>query len=282
MSIKKKIGLGVASAALGLSLVGGGTWAAFNDVDTIKNHFAAGTLDLDIQDIDSNPINFDLTNMKPGDSVERKFRLGNKGSLAIKEVLLSATASGFTSGVGTNKSRDAFLDQFEIELFKVQRDNGNMVSVWTSNGPLTLKEFVNQDFGLGQIVDNYEPTDKSKRINLVPLVDPLGGTTFATRGLPVDPQDTDDVYIKITFVKDNQRVGGDYSEFVQNKFMGNSVSVQFNLEATQWAGVEVEADDANGAVNNGVQGSADDTKNPTTQPNDRTTGTPTITDPVND
>ena len=50
MGIKKKLGLGVASAALGLSLIGGGTWAAFNDAATINNHFAAGTLDLEVGD----------------------------------------------------------------------------------------------------------------------------------------------------------------------------------------------------------------------------------------
>ncbi|MCL6570669.1 MAG: M73 family metallopeptidase, partial [Bacillus sp. (in: Bacteria)] len=32
MSIKRKLGMGAASAALGLSLIGGGTWAAFNDM----------------------------------------------------------------------------------------------------------------------------------------------------------------------------------------------------------------------------------------------------------
>ena len=31
MSIKKKLGLGVASAALGLSLIGSGTYAYFSD-----------------------------------------------------------------------------------------------------------------------------------------------------------------------------------------------------------------------------------------------------------
>ena len=34
MSLKKKLGLGIATAALGMSLVGGGTYAYFNDVET--------------------------------------------------------------------------------------------------------------------------------------------------------------------------------------------------------------------------------------------------------
>ncbi len=50
MGTKKKLGLGVASAALGLALVGGGTWAAFNDIETTQATYAAGTLDLNAKD----------------------------------------------------------------------------------------------------------------------------------------------------------------------------------------------------------------------------------------
>src|SRR5690606_1609361 len=96
MSIKKKIGMGVLSAALGISLIGGGTWAAFNDTATINNHFASGTLDLVVGKSANKPISFDLTNMKPGDNVQRIFTLNNAGTLAIKEVLLDATAENYT------------------------------------------------------------------------------------------------------------------------------------------------------------------------------------------
>ena len=48
MNIKKKLTVGVMSATLGLSLVGGGTWAAFNDTATINNQFATGVLDLEL------------------------------------------------------------------------------------------------------------------------------------------------------------------------------------------------------------------------------------------
>lgn len=288
MGVKKKLGLGVMSAALGISLIGGGTWAAFNDTATINNHFAAGTLDLDVSAIDGQPINIDLSNMKPGDSVERVFRLGNVGSLAIKEVLLSATANGFSFNgnlTGTNKNRDAFLDQFVIDVFGVAKENGDRVSVWGSNGPLTLKEFVNEDFDFNKIKDTYEATDGTKRINLASLSN-LGSpaANFAKyRGIPVNPEDTDDVYVKITFKNDLTRVAGDYSEYVQNKFMDNSVNVAFNLEATQWDGMEIRTEDANGEVNNKVSGSADDTTDPTTQPTIRTIETPSsFTDVVID
>ena len=48
MTIKKKLGLSVATAALGLSLIGGGTYAYFSDQEVTQNTFAAGTLDLAI------------------------------------------------------------------------------------------------------------------------------------------------------------------------------------------------------------------------------------------
>ncbi|MGN7401528.1 TasA family protein [Cytobacillus praedii] len=87
MSIKKKIGLGITTAALGISLVGGGTFAYFNDVETTNNSFAAGTLDLGIDK--ERIINID--NIKPGDRFFRYFQLSNNGSLDMKEILLNST-----------------------------------------------------------------------------------------------------------------------------------------------------------------------------------------------
>ncbi|MBS4197224.1 TasA family protein [Lederbergia citri] len=92
MSIKKKLGLGLASAALGLSLVGGGTFAYFNDVEITNNTFAAGTLDLAV-----NPTTIiDVSNLKPGDSIPRTFNLENNGTLDISQVILTTdyTVSG--------------------------------------------------------------------------------------------------------------------------------------------------------------------------------------------
>jgi spore coat-associated protein N len=279
MSIKKKLGMGVASAALGLSLVGGGTWAAFNDTAKINNQFAAGELDLAVvANETSQPINIDLTRMKPGDSVERVFKLQNAGTIAIKEVLLSASATGFDQGLGTNADYRAFLDQFTIDFFRVDKENGTEVGVFGSNGPISLLQLVELSYDTNKIKDVYEATDGSKRINLAPLSNVVNDVN---RGIPTNG-DTDKVHVKITFKNDQTRVGGDFTDFVQNKFMGNSATFSFNLEATQWAGVEVRTTDGNGAVNNGVQGSADDTTTPTTQPDPRTTGDGEIIPPVVD
>ena len=59
---EKKLGMGVASAALGLSLIGGGTFAFFSDKEVSNNTFAAGTLDLTL-----NPKTLvDIKDLKPG------------------------------------------------------------------------------------------------------------------------------------------------------------------------------------------------------------------------
>ena len=77
--------MGVASAALGLSLIGGGTFAFFSDKEVSNNTFAAGTLDLTL-----NPKTLvDIKDLKPGDSVKKEFLLKNDGSLTIKDVKLA-------------------------------------------------------------------------------------------------------------------------------------------------------------------------------------------------
>ncbi|PFJ25745.1 cell division protein FtsN [Bacillus anthracis] len=85
MSLKKKLGMGVASAALGLSLIGGGTFAYFSDKEVSNNTFAAGTLDLTL---DPKTL-VDIKDLKPGDKVKKEFLLKNSGSLAIKDVQLA-------------------------------------------------------------------------------------------------------------------------------------------------------------------------------------------------
>ncbi|MBC8080474.1 MAG: spore coat protein [Gorillibacterium sp.] len=277
MSIKKKLTMSVATAALGLSLVGGGTWAAFNDTATINNTFASGTLDLQVGSSGSKPINFDLSNMKPGDNVQRIFTLRNIGSLAIKEVLLNTTASNFVDRTLLSTEAE-FLSQFEIDFMQVDSES----TQWEPRAKITM---VGQTLTLADLVDGtYAAKVKpeylsSGKINLAPLTVAPGASV--ERGLPVTPADTDDVFIQITFKNDPSK-NLVTNESVQNKFQGDSVNFAFNLEATQWAGVHVDSHNGNGAVNNGVQGSADDTTNPVTQPSQRTTGTPTITNVVVD
>ncbi|MFC0299233.1 CalY family protein [Virgibacillus soli] len=84
MSTNKKFGLSIASAALGLTLISGGTFAYFSDTAVAQNTFTAGTLDLSL-----NPeVLIDISNMKPGDNMLREFDLTNEGTLKIQSVLL--------------------------------------------------------------------------------------------------------------------------------------------------------------------------------------------------
>lgn len=101
MSLKKKLGLGLGSAALGLALVGGGTFAFFSDSVETNAKFAAGTLDLNAA-----PTTIvDVDNIKPGDSMFRTFNLANNGSLDIAKILLK-TDYTVTDANGNNDGED--------------------------------------------------------------------------------------------------------------------------------------------------------------------------------
>ncbi|WP_144519343.1 TasA family protein [Bacillus thuringiensis] len=84
MSLKRKLGVGIASATLGLSLIGGGTYAYFSDQVITNNTFATGTLDLAMHPTTS----LNLDNLKPGDKVLKKFNVKNNGTLDIKDILM--------------------------------------------------------------------------------------------------------------------------------------------------------------------------------------------------
>ena len=101
MSLKKKLGLGAASAALGLALIGGGTYAYFNDTTQTTSNFANGTLDLNAAPTTI----IDVNNLKPGDWMDRAFELKNDGSLDISRVLLS-TDYNVTDAKGDNAGED--------------------------------------------------------------------------------------------------------------------------------------------------------------------------------
>ncbi|UJL46967.1 M73 family metallopeptidase [Virgibacillus sp. NKC19-16] len=97
MGIKKQLGMGVMTAALGLSLIGGGTFAYFSDSETTNNTFAAGTLDLGVEPTEV----INVENIQPGDSMVRDFELQNNGSVDINKVLLETDYS-VTDAEGDN------------------------------------------------------------------------------------------------------------------------------------------------------------------------------------
>src|SRR5690554_6164691 len=98
MSLKKKLGMGIATAVLGIGLIGGGTFAYFSDTEVSANTFAAGTLDLAV-----NPTTIiNVDNLKPGDWMPRTFKLENNGSLDISKVILTTdyTVTGASADFG--------------------------------------------------------------------------------------------------------------------------------------------------------------------------------------
>lgn len=113
--LKKKIGSGILSALLGVSLITGGTYAYFSDQETTNNTFAAGTLDLSV-----NPTQIiQVDEIKPGDSFIRDFELVNNGSLDIGQVLLE-TSYTVTDAQGDNT--DDFGKHIQVEfLYNMDR-----------------------------------------------------------------------------------------------------------------------------------------------------------------
>ena len=103
MSLKKKIGMGIATAVLGIGLIGGGTFAYFSDTAQAEANFAAGTLDLAV-----NPTTIiEVDNLKPGDWMNRTFKLENNGSLDISKVLLT-----------TDYDNDEFAKHIQVNFLR--------------------------------------------------------------------------------------------------------------------------------------------------------------------
>lgn len=171
MSIKKKLGMGVATAALGISIIAGGTYAYFSDQVVTQNTFASGTLDLSI-----NPeaiINID--NIKPGDTMLREFTLTNEGSLKIKTVDLETSYS--VSDAKNNNGAEDFGKHiqvnflwnwdkedepiFETTLYELQNMDPDVVKravfdpLWAQKGG--LEPGASNDFWVEfEFIENYE------------------------------------------------------------------------------------------------------------------------------
>jgi spore coat-associated protein N len=113
MGIKKTLGFGVAAAALGLTLIGGGTFAYFSDSVETTGTFAAGTLDLNA---DPTAI-IDVGTLKPGDFAIRTFKLKNEGTLDIAKVLLKTTYT-VTNKSGAPENVDDFGKHVIVRFLK--------------------------------------------------------------------------------------------------------------------------------------------------------------------
>ncbi len=158
MSFTKTVSKGILTAALGFSLIGGGTYAYFSDTVVTNNTFAVGTLDLSV-----NPETIvDLPNLKPGDEIIREFELWNNGPLDISKILLETNYTVNDAQLGVANTEDlgehikvtilynqanASVQVAETTLYELQNETPDLTAI---------DNFV----GGGQRPDGLKETDK--------------------------------------------------------------------------------------------------------------------------
>ncbi|CAM3895321.1 TasA family protein [Mesobacillus thioparans] len=203
MSLKKKLGLGIASAAMGISLIGGGTFAYFNDVETTNNTFAAGTLDLSI---DPSTI-ITATNIKPGDRMSRTFKLKNTGSLDISKVLIKTDYS-VVNKTGAPANVDDLGKHIRVNFLKNEDKNGVIQPEENIIVSTTLADLK------GQMPDAVE----NKIWAWFGWGDEASGIAAGTQ---------DELYVQFEFVDNNAD---------QNEFQGDTLKLEWKFDAKQTAG----------------------------------------------
>lgn len=169
MSLKKKLGLGVASAALGLALIGGGTYAYFSDTAVQTNTFASGTLQLSVDP----EVNVQLNNIKPGDWTIDNFELVNDGTLPIKYVSLN-TAYSVTKNNGdtvTNALANKYADAIKVKFLKNTTGNRDY-DVILETSLLELRDMTPEDLAT--------KLNRERKYTVIPL--PWGGSVTIPNG----------------------------------------------------------------------------------------------------
>ncbi|KPB04642.1 TasA family protein [Bacillus sp. CHD6a] len=201
MSLKKKLGLGVASAALGLSLIGGGTYAYFSDTAVTNNTFSAGTLKL----LSTPTEIINVSDIKPGDWMPREFTLKNDGTLDISKVLLHTEYEAYDA---QGNRIDDFAEHIRVD-FLYNKDKA------------LLEELSPDQVVYRTTLANLAKTQPDVVSNkvFVPRLEEKGG---------LKPGNTDKLYVQFKFV-DN----GD-----QNKYQGATLKLKWTFEAHQTSGVK--------------------------------------------
>jgi len=196
MNLKKKLAMGIVTGAMAVSLIGGGTYAYFNDVEVNNSSFAAGTLDINVAGNDAANAIIDVGNLKPGDKMFRTFKLNNTGSLDVSEVLLTSTYS--VTDANLNNAGADFGEHIKVK-FLLNNDKLSPV-IWET----TLSELTNRD-----VVDRN-------------VANWLGGERDGLRA-----RTSDDLTVLFEFVDNGQD---------QNVFQGDSLKLKWTFDAKQTAG----------------------------------------------
>ena len=218
MSVKKKLALGIGSAALGLSLVGGGTFAYFSDTARQTSTFASGTLDLNVDPT----VIVDLKDIAPGDYTQKTFKLRNDGTIDIKSVKLKTdyTITGKDGSAVPQDIQDKYAKAIEVEFLTNKGDHGRDHQIITSKSlhylssitPDSLAKEMEQiwytDFE-GKMVQGWVITDGIK----------------AGKG----NKSTDDFTVKFKFKDDGKN---------QNDLQGLKLNLNWTFEGVQREGVQ--------------------------------------------
>lgn len=196
MSLKKKLAMGILTGGLAVSMIGGGTYAYFNDVEVNNSSFAAGTLDINVKGNDKDNAIINVTNIKPGDWMLRTFKLNNTGSLDVSKVLLTSKYT-VADAKGNNAGAD-FGDHIKVK-FLANNDKLSPV-IWET----TLSELSKTD-----VVNNK---------NLFDLIGEKDGLKAGN---------SDTLTVLFEFVDNGQD---------QNVFQGDSLQLEWTFDAKQTAG----------------------------------------------
>jgi len=198
MSVKAKLGMGVATGMLAIGLIGGGTFAYFSDTEVNASTFAAGTLDINVKGNDAANAIINVSNLKPGDTMTRNFKLNNTGSLNVAKVLLTSTYT-VNDAKGNNGAEDL----------------GSHIKV---------KFLVNKDKKT-EVVHETTLKDLSKSSDVVER--DLVGWILGGENSGLNAGTSDDLTVQFEFV-DNKKD--------QNVFQGDSLDLNWTFTAKQGNG----------------------------------------------
>jgi spore coat-associated protein N len=209
MSIKKKLGLGIGAAALGLSLIGGGTFSYFSDTAVQASTFSSGTLDLTV-----NPTaNVEFKDIAPGDYIPRAFKLVNNGSIDIKKVNLKTEYRVTKNGeVVTPELAEKYAEAIEVTFLR------NTGDTFDGEYEMITKKTLKQ-------LKTMNPDDLAKEYEATALWALRDGIKAKGSG----QESTDDFRVQFTF-KD--------SKADQNDLQGLKLSLDWTFEGVQRDGMQ--------------------------------------------
>ncbi|UJL45656.1 SipW-dependent-type signal peptide-containing protein [Virgibacillus sp. NKC19-16] len=163
MTIKKKLAMSIVLAAVGLSLIVGGTSAYFTDTTSTDNRITTGSLDLGM---DKETI-FQIEDLVPGDTQDARFELTNDGSVDMKEIILNASYEVVDKG--EPNSGDDLGNHILVELLSDQDGEETLVFEKTlaelnSNPQQIVESFPEEDTAKNFIVQ-FTFTDSGENQN---------------------------------------------------------------------------------------------------------------------